>query len=156
MANTQGLCTSFKAEILKGSHALGAQSANATRTVTTVDVINAALYLASGSRAVTDTAYNTTGELAASGNYTQGGIAVTNATTPSTSGTGAIWTPSASLVWAALTSSGAFDCVVLYNSSSTGKLQISNHTFGSQTITAGAFTLTMPANTTGNALVQIA
>jgi hypothetical protein len=59
-------------------------------------------------------------------------------------------------VWANLTSSGAFDCVVIYNSSNTAKAEVSVHTFGSQSITAGTFTLTMPANTTGNALIQIA
>ena len=155
MANVQGMCTSFKQELLNGSHAFGTQGANGTRTVTTKDVFNLALYLVSASRGVADTVYNTTGELAGTGNYTQGGIAVTNATAPTTSGTGALWTPSASAVWAALTSSGAFDCAVLYNASSTSKLEVAVFTFGSQSVTAGTFTLTMPANTTGNALIQI-
>lgn len=156
MANVAGMCTSFKMESWNGSHAFGTQGANGVRTVTTKDVFNIALFLVSGSRGVADTVYNTTGELAASGNYTQGGIAVTNANAPSTSGTGALWTPSASAVWAALTSSGAFDCAVLYNASSTSKLEVAVYTFGSQTVTAGTFTLTMPANTTGNALLQFA
>ena len=124
--------------------------------LTTKDVFNAALFLVTASRGAADTVYNTTGELAASGNYTQGGIAVTNATAPTTSGTTAFWTPSGSLVWSNLTSSGAFDCVVIYNASSTSKLQVSVHTFGSQSITAGTFTLTMPTNDATHALVQIA
>jgi hypothetical protein len=156
MANVQALCTSFKQELLNGSHAFGAQGANGTRTVTTKDVFNAALYLVTASRGAADTVYNTTGELAGTGNYTQGGQAVTNATAPTTTGTTAFWTPSASLVWAALTSSGAFDTVVIYNASSTSKLQVSVHTFGSQSVTAGTFTLTMPANAAATALVQIA
>ncbi len=155
MANVQGMCTSFKMEILKGSHAFGAQSANSVRTVVTEDTFKGALFLVSGSRGVTDTAYNSTGEVSGA-NYTAGGAAVTNATAPNTSGTGALWTPSASLVWTAVTLSTAFDTVVIYNTASTGSLEVSVHTFGSQTITAGTFTLTMPANTTGNALVQIA
>jgi len=156
MANTQALCTSFKQELLNGSHAFGAQGANGTRTVTTKDTFKAALYLASGSRGATDTVYNTTGELAGTGNYTQGGIAVTNATAPTTSGTTAFWTPSASLVWTAFTSSGAFDAVVLYNDASTSKLEVSVHTFGSQTISAGTFTLTMPTNDASTGLIRIA
>jgi hypothetical protein len=143
-------------ELLNGSHNFGTQGANNTRTVTTKDVFNAALFLASGSRGVADTVYNTTGELAASGNYTAGGIAVTNATPPSAPSTTAFWTPSASLVWTALTSSGSFDTVVIYNASSTSKLEVSVHTFGAQTITAGTFTLTMPTNDASNGLIRIA
>jgi hypothetical protein len=156
MANSQAMCTSFKQELLNGSHAFGAQGANGTRTVTTKDVFNAALYLASASRGAGDTVYNTTGELAGTGNYTQGGLTITNATAPTTSGTTAYWTPSASFVWAALTSSGSFDAVVIYNFSSTSKLEVSVHTFGAQSITAGTFTLTMPTNDSTNALIRIA
>lgn len=156
MANTQAMCTSFKQEILNGSHAFGAQGANGTRTVTTKDVFKAALYLATATRGAADTVYNTTGELAGTGNYTQGGIAVTNATAPTTTGTTAFWTPSASLSWAALTSSGSFDAVVIYNSSATSLLEVSVHTFGAQSITAGTFTLTMPTNDSTNALIRIA
>jgi hypothetical protein len=156
MANTQAMCTSFKMEILNGSHAFGAQAANGTRTVTTKDTFKAALYLATGSRGAADTVYNTTGELAGTGNYTQGGIAVTNATAPNTSGTTAFWTPSGSLVWSGFTSSGAFDAVVIYNDASTSKLEVSVHTFGSQTISSGTFTLTMPTNDASTGLIRIA
>jgi hypothetical protein len=155
-ANTQGMCTSFKKEVLCGSHAFGTQAANGTRTVTTKDAFKMALYLVSASRSATDTVYNTTGELAATGNYTQGGNAVTNATDPSTSGTTAFWTPSASVSWAALTSSGAFDAAVLWNDSSTGDLEVAVFTFGSQSITAGTFTLTMPVNDSSTGLIRIA
>lgn len=154
-ANVAAMCTSFKQELLNGSHAFGAQGANGVRTVTTKDVFKLALYLVSGSRGVADTVYNTTGELAGTGNYTQGGVTLTNATAPTTSGTTGFWTPSASAVWAALTSSGAFDCAVLYNSSSTSTLEVAVFTFGSQTVTAGTFTLTMPTNDASNALVRI-
>lgn len=156
MANTQALTTSGKAEFMKGSHALGTQGANAVRTVTTKDVLKMALYLVSATRNASDTVYNTTGELAGTGNYTQGGATVTNATDPSTSGTTAFWTPSASVSWANLTSSGAFDAAALYNDSSTSKLEIAVFTFGSQTVTAGTFTLTMPVNDSSTGLVRIA
>ena len=87
--------------------------------------------------------------------YTSGGIAVTNATVPSTSGTTAIWTPSASLVYTSVTLSVAFDAVLIYNSTQ-GDKAVSVHTFGSQTVTAGTFTLTMPTNDASNALIRIA
>lgn len=155
-ANTQAMATSFKQEILNGSHAFGAQAANAVRTVTTKDSFKMALYLVTASRGAGDTVYNTTGELAATGNYTAGGAAVTNATAPTTSGTTAFWTPSATVSWAALTSSGAFDAALLYNDTSTSKLAVAVFTFGSQTVTAGTFSLTMPANDATNALIRIA
>ena len=156
MANSQAMCTAFKVQILNGSHAFGAQAANGVRTVTTKDEFYLALFLASGSRGATDTVYDTTGELAASGNYTQGGKLLTNATAPTNDGTTAIWTPSASLTWSALTSSGAFDAAVLYNHTATALNEVSVHTFSSQSITAADFTLTMPANAAATALIRIA
>jgi hypothetical protein len=104
------------------------------------------------------TVYANTGELAGTGNYTQGGATVTNATAPAnTGGTGivAFWTPSASLCGPALTSSGAFDAMLLYNSSNTAGNAVAVFTFGSQTVTAGTFTLTMPTNDLTTGLIRI-
>lgn len=153
MANTQAMCSAFKRDILLGLHAFGA---SVIRAGTTKDSFKMALYLASASRGAGDTVYNTTGELAGSGNYTQGGTAVTNGTDPSVSGTTGIWTPTASVSWANLTSSGAFDAALLYNDTSSTKLAVAVFTFGSQSVTAGTFTLTMPVNDASNALIRIA
>lgn len=150
-ANTQAMCTSFKGELLVGHHNFGV---GVTRGATTADTIKAALYLASATYGASTTAYSTTGEVTGT-NYTAGGVTVTNATPPSTSGTTAIWTPSASLAWTTVTLSTAFDAVLLYNSTQSNKA-ISVHTFGSQTVTAGNFTLTMPTNDASNALIRIA
>jgi hypothetical protein len=150
------MTTAFKVEVLNGSHAFGAQAANATRTVTTKDNFKGALYLVTASRGAGDTVYNNTGELAGTGNYTQGGAAITNATAPNSTGTTAFWTPSGSLVWTNLTSSGAFDAVLLYNDSATAKNAVSVHTFGSQSVTAGTFTLTMPTNDASTGLIRFA
>jgi hypothetical protein len=60
------------------------------------------------------------------------------------------------LVWAAVTLTTAFDTVFIYNNTASGKNAVSVHTFGSQTITAGTFTLTMPTNNSSNALLRIA
>lgn len=156
MANSQALCTSFKTELLNGSHAFGAQGANGVRTVTTKDVFKGALFLASASRGAGDTVYNTTGELAGTGGYTQGGATITNATAPTATGTTAFWTPSAQLQWTSFTSSGAFDALVIYNSSSTSSLEVGVFTFGSQSVTAGTFTITMPTNDATTGLIRLA
>ena len=151
MANSQAVCTSFKVELLKGIHALGT---TVTRGATTKDTIKAALFLASASRGAGDTVYNTTGEVSGT-NYTAGGVAVTNGTEPTNTSTTAHWTPSASIVYTTVTLSTAFDAVLLYNSTQSDKA-IAVYTFGSQTITAGTFTLTMPTNDGTTGLLRLA
>lgn len=151
MANTQAMCTSFKGELLTGQHNFGV---GVIRAATTVDTFKAALYLASATVNATTTAYSATGEVTGTG-YTAGGVTVTNATVPSTSGTTAIWTPSGSFSWTTVTIATAFDAVLVYNSTQ-GNKAVSVHTFGSQTVTAANFTLTMPTNDATNALVRIA
>lgn len=151
-ANTQAMCTSFKQDILNGLHAFGS---SVIRAGTTKDSFKAALYLASATMDATATVYTVTGEVSGTG-YSAGGVAVTNATAPTTTGTTAFWTPSASIVYTTVTLATAFDAVLIYNDTAAGKNAVSVHTFGSQTITAGTFTLTMPANDSSNALIRIA
>ena len=151
MANSQAMCTSFKNEILQAYHNFGT---TVTRAGTGADTFKAALYLASASLGAGTTAYSATGEVTGT-NYTAGGITVTNAVAPTTSGTTAYWTPSASLVYTNVTLSTAFDTVLIYNSTQSNRA-VSVHTFGSQTVTAGTFTLTMPTNAAGTALLNIA
>jgi len=152
MANTQAICSQFKVDVLNGLHAFGT---SVVRGATTKDSYKAALYLASASRGAGDTVYNSTGEVSGT-NYTAGGVAVTTATAPSLSGTTAIFTPSASIVFTNVTLSTAFDAMLLYNDTSSTKLAVGVYTFGSQTVTAGTFTITMPTNDASNALVRIA
>lgn len=157
MANTQALCDTFRVDLLNGGHAFGAQPANGVRTVTTKDVFKAALYLATATKDRATTVYNVTGEVSGT-NYTAGGATVTNATAPAnTGGTGivAFWTPSAALAWATVTLATAFDCMVLYNSSITALNSVAVFTFGSQTVTAGNFSLTMPTNDLTTGLIRI-
>lgn len=150
MSNTQAMCTSFKQDILNGIHAFGT---TVTRGSTSADTFKAALYYATASLGAGTTAYSATGEVSGTG-YTAGGTTVTNGNAPATSGTSAYWTPSASFTWTGVTISTAFDTVLLYNSTQSNKA-VSVHTFGSQTITSGNFTLTMPTNAAGTALIQI-
>lgn len=154
-ANSAGMAHTFKAESMTGIHALGPGTGVPARVAATADVVKAALFLASASRGPTDATYNNTGELAGTGNYTQGGVTVTMGAAPSVDGTTGIFTPTASFQWTNFTSSGPFDAVMLYNSSQADK-NISVHTFSSQNITAGTFTLTMPTNAAATALLRIA
>jgi hypothetical protein len=152
LANTQAMCSQFKVDVLNGLHAFGT---SVIRAGTTKDDYKAALYLASASRGAGDTVYNSTGEVSGT-NYSAGGVAVTTGSAPSLSGTTAIFTPSASIVYTNVTLSTAFDAVLIYNDTSATKLAVSVHTFGSQTVTAGTFTLTMPTNDASNALIRVA
>lgn len=156
MANQQAICDSFRVELLNGSHAFGTQGANGVRTVTTKDVFKAALFFATATINRSTTAYAVTGEATGTG-YTAGGVTVTNANLPAnTGGTGivAFWTPSGSFVWNTVTIV-AFDCVLLYNSSNTAQAAVAAFTFGSQTVTAGNFTLTMPTNDLTTGLIRL-
>ena len=154
------MCTSFMGELLTATHNFGTAP---IRAATTADTFKAALYLASATINASTTVYTTTGEVTGT-NYTAGGQTVTNATAPAstnasaTAGT-AYWTPSASITYGTsgspVTLSTAFDCVLIYNSSQSNKA-VSVHTFGSQTVTAGIFTLTMPVNATSTALLRLA
>jgi hypothetical protein len=161
MANTQSMCTSFLGELMLGQHQLGTATLTSRSSLTspTTDTVKAALYLASATINAATTVYTSTGEVTGT-NYTAGGVTVTNATAPtstnssSTAGVG-YWTPSAAITYTTVTLSTAFDTVLLYNSTQ-GNKAISVHTFGSQTITAGTFSLTMPSNTTTTALLRLA
>lgn len=151
MANTQAMCTSFKTEILDGIHALGT---TVIRAGTGADTLKAALYLASATVNASTTAYSASGEVTGAG-YSAGGITATNANQPANSGTTAYWTPSASFTYTSVTLTTAFDAVLIYNSSQSNKA-ISVHTFGSQTVTAGTFVLSMPTNDASTGLLRIA
>jgi len=150
MANTQSMCTSFMSELMTATHNF---------TTSTGNTFKAALYLASATVNASTTAYSSTGEVTGT-NYTAGGVTVTNGTSPTSTNTSATagtayWTPTASLTYTNVTLSTAFDAVLIYNSSASNKA-VSVHTFGSQTVTAGTFTLTMPSNTTSTALIRLA
>jgi hypothetical protein len=149
MANSAGLCTSFKVELLNGHHAFGT---SVTRGGTGADSFKMALYQTTATIGPSTTAYTATGEVSSAG-YTAGGAAVTNGTAPTSSGTTAYWTPSASVSWTGVTFTT--DCALLYNSTQSNKA-VGSYTFTAQNPVAGNFTLTMPANAAATALIQVA
>jgi hypothetical protein len=143
-------------ELLTATHNFGTAP---TRGTSATDTFKAALYLASATYNAATTAYSVTGEVSGTG-YTAGGVTVTAATPPTATNSSAtagvaFFTPSASITYTTVTLTTAFDTVLLYNSTQSNKA-VAVYTFGSQTVTAGTFTLTMPSNTTTTALLRLA
>jgi hypothetical protein len=167
MANTQAMSTSFMGKLMTGTHNFGV---GVVRATTAADTYYGALLLASGTFNASSSNYTGTvgsvtmsGEVSGTG-YTAGGVAITNANPPTATNSSAtagvaFWTPSASITYTTVTLATAFDAVMVYNftqGSAGAYPAVSIHTFGSQTITAGTFTLTMPSNTTSTALIRLA
>lgn len=156
MANTQAMCTSFMGQLLTATHNFGTAP---TRGTSTADTFKAALYEATATINASTTAYTASGEVSGA-NYSAGGVTITawnapTATNASATAGVAFTTPTASITYTNVTLTTAFDAVLIYNSTQSDKA-VSVHTFGSQTITAGTFTLTMPTNNTTNALLRLA
>ena len=137
------LCTSFKQEILVGTHDF---------TTTTGDVFKMALYDNTPSFTATTTAYTATNEVASGGGYTTGGNALTNVT-PTTSSTTA-FTDFADEVWstATFTAYGA----LIYNSTAGTNTVCVLDFGGAKTATAGDFTVIFPTADASNAIIRIA
>lgn len=141
MANTTGICDTFKTELLTGTHNLGSNTIKAAIYNTTATITNATA------------TYTATGEVPASGSYTAGGITCT-AGTPARTGTVAYWQPGANINCGTVTWATAFDAVLLYNNTQTNKA-IAVWNFGSTTVNGGTFQITLPTNDATNALIRL-
>jgi len=149
MANTQAVCNSYKQESAFG--AIHAFDTTVARAGTTKDSFKFALFTSAATINKSTTAYAATNEASGAG-YTAGGIAVPNATPSAIGSDIAYWTPSGSLVWNTVTFTSV-DCGLLYNSTQANR-SVAAYTFGSTTVAAGNFTLTMPVNDATNALLR--
>ena len=116
--------------------------------------LKGALYLVSATTGPTNATYTATGEVSGT-NYTAAGTAVTNANSAGLTSTTAYWTPSAAITWTNVTLATAFDAVMIYSTTDSNR-NIGVFTFGSQTVTAGNFTLNMPTNDASTGLVRFA
>lgn len=142
MAISQALATSFKQEILVGTHNF---------TATTGDTFKLALYTSAATLGASTTAYTATNE-ASGTNYTAGGAALTSVT-PTTSGTTA-FCDFADLTFSTvtITARGA----MIYNSSKSNKC-VCVLDFGSdKSASAGDFTVIFPTADSTNAIIRIA
>jgi len=142
MAISQAMCTSFKVELLTGTHNFTNSSGNSFKL---------ALYTSSASLGATTTAYSSTNE-ASGTNYTATGAALTNVT-PTSSGTTA-FTDFADLTFsnATVTANGA----LIYNDTNSDKAVAVLAFGGDKTSTAGDFTIQFPAADASNAIIRIA
>lgn len=115
--------------------------------------LKGALYFAASTTNGSNTVYTTTGEATGTG-YSAGGVSVTNANTAGLTTSTTFWTPSASIVFTTVTIA-AFDAIMIYSTTDTNR-NIGVFTFGTQTVTAGTFTLTMPTNNSTTGLIRAA
>ena len=142
MAITSALCTSFKQELLVGTHNFTNSSGNTFKL---------ALYTSSATLGASTTAFTTTGQ-ASGTNYTSGGANLTNVT-PTTSGTTAIVDFSdLTFGTATVTARGA----LIYNSSASNKAVAAIDFGGDKTASAGDFTIVFPSATATGAIIRLA
>ena len=136
------LCTSFKQEILVGTHNFTATSGNSFKL---------ALYTSSATLNASTTAYTTSNEVSGTG-YTATGAALTSVT-PTTSGTTA-FCDFADLTFSSstITANGA----LIYNDTQSDKAVCTLAFGGDKTSTAGDFTIQFPTADASNAIIRIA
>jgi hypothetical protein len=143
MSITQAVCTSFKQELLVGTHNF---------TVTSGDTFKIALYTSSASLDATTTAFSTTEEVSNSGTYSSGGGTLVSVT-PTTSGTTALCDfADISFTSATITARGA----LIYNSDDSNKAVAILDFGGDKTSTSGTFTIQFPTADASNAILRLA
>tara|TARA_X000001382_G_scaffold34473_1_gene22731 strand:- start:484 stop:912 length:429 start_codon:yes stop_codon:yes gene_type:complete len=142
MSITSALCTSFKQEILVGTHNFTASSGNTFKL---------ALYTSSATLNASTTAYSTSNEVSGTG-YTAAGAALTSVT-PTTSSTTA-FCDFADLTFSSssITANGA----LIYNDTQSDKAVCTLAFGGDKQSTDGDFTIQFPTADASNAIIRIA
>ena len=145
MAITSAICTSFKVELLKGTHNF---------TATTGNTFKIALYDSDATLGASTTAFTTSEEITnTSGTaYTSGGATLTSVTPVASSTTALCDFADVSFSSATFTANGA----LIYNSSATNAA-VCAIAFGSdKTATNGTFTIQFPTADATNAIIRLA
>jgi hypothetical protein len=142
MAITSAICTSFKQELLVGTHDF---------TNTTGDAFKLALYTSSATLGAATTAYTTTGE-ASGTNYSAGGSTLTNVTPFATGTTAVVDFNDLTFSTATITARGC----LIYNSTDSNKAVAAIDFGGDKTSTAGDFTIVFPTPTATGAIIRLA
>ena len=145
MAITSAICTSFKQELLVGTHNF---------TATTGNTFKIALYTSSATLGAGTTAFSSSNEITNSSGtaYTSGGATLTSVT-PTTDSTTAICDFSdVSFTDASFTANGA----LIYNSSQSNKACAVIAFGGDKTVSSGTFTIQFPTADASNAIIRIA
>ena len=145
MAITSAICTSFKVELLKGTHNF---------TATTGNTFKIALYDSDATLGASTTAFSTSEEITnTSGTaYTSGGATLTSVTPVASSTTAVCDFDDVSFSSASFTANGA----LIYNSSASNAA-VCAIAFGSdKTATNGTFTIQFPTADATNAIIRLA
>ena len=145
MAITSAICTSFKVELLKGTHNF---------TATTGNTFKIALYDSDATLGASTTAFSTSEEITnTSGTaYTSGGATLTSVTPVASSTTAVCDFADVSYTSDSFTANGA----LIYNSSATNAA-VCAIAFGSdKTATNGTFTIQFPTADATNAIIRLA
>jgi len=146
MAITQALADSFKKSLLDGDMDFRSTGG---------DTFKLALYTSNATLNASTTAYSTTQEIPASGQYAAGGGTLINGGTSVATSTAIVDFQDLSFTGVTVNTRGA----LIYNSSSavTSNAAVAVLDFGSdKTVTAGTFTIQLPAFTTAAAIIRIA
>jgi hypothetical protein len=145
MAITSAICTSFKQEILVGTHNFTASSG---------DTFKIALYTSSASLGAGTTAFSTSNEISntAGSAYSSGGATLTSITPTTDSTTAVCDFTDVSFTSASFTANGA----LIYNSSQSNKAVAVIAFGGDKTVSSGTFTIQFPTADASNAIIRIA
>jgi hypothetical protein len=140
MAISQAMCTSFKVELLGGTHDLD------------TDTIKIALFTSSATLGASTTSYSSTNEVASGSGYTTGGNTLTGASITSSGTTAFVDFTDTTWTSASFTARGA----LIYNSSKSNRA-IAVLDFGAdKTSTNGDFVVQFPTADASNAIIRIA
>jgi hypothetical protein len=145
MAITSAICTSFKQELLVGTHNF---------TATTGNTFKIALYTSSATLGAGTTAFSTTNEITNSSGtaYTSGGASLTSVTPTTDSTTAVCDFADVSFTSASFTANGA----LIYNSSQSNKAVAVIAFGGDKTVSSGTFTIQFPTADATNAIIRLA
>ena len=142
MAITSAICTSFKQELLVGTHNFTNSSGNSFKL---------ALYTSSANLGAATTAFTTTGQ-ASGTNYSSGGSALTNVTPFATGTTAVSDFNDLTFSNATITARGC----LIYNDTQSDKAVCAVDFGGDKTSTAGDFTVVFPTPTATGAIIRLA
>ena len=142
MAISSAICTSFKQELLVGTHNFTNSSGNSFKL---------ALYSSSANLGAATTAFTTTGQ-ASGTNYSSGGSALTNVTPFATGTTAVCDFNDLTFSNATITARGC----LIYNDTQSDKAVCAVDFGGDKTSTAGDFTVVFPTPTATGAIIRLA
>ena len=140
MAISQAMCTSFKVELLGGTHDLD------------TDTIKIALFTSSATLGASTTTYSSTNEVANGNGYTTGGNTLTGASITSSGTTAFVDFADSTWTSASFTARGA----LIYNSSKADRAIAVLDFRSDKTSTNGDFVVQFPTADASNAIIRIA